>query len=58
VLTNTERNKIIQGCIDSNEIRELYDAYIKKEIPYEKWVRGVVNRALNNREKQDAHPID
>lgn len=45
-MTNEEREKLIDAFLKSEEIKGVYEDYIKKEIPFETWVRDTASRLL------------
>ena len=42
-----DREKVIKALIKSNNIRRMYNDFIIKEVPFETWVRGMVDRLLS-----------
>jgi len=47
-MTNDEKEQLIVGMLESDEIRQIYETYIIKEIPFEDWVRSATLRVLED----------
>ena len=45
-MTNEEREKLMSALLKSEEIKDIYEDYIVKEIPFEAWVRDTAGRLL------------
>jgi len=49
-MTDDERELIIKHLLKSEKVKKIYDDYIIKSIPFEKWVSDTVERLL--------HPVE
>jgi len=49
-MTDDERELIIQRLLKSKKIKKIYDDYIIKSIPFEKWVTDTVEHLM--------HPVE
>lgn len=45
-ITKEKEKELIQYCLDSEEIRDIYEKYIIKSIPFETWVNSQVEYLL------------
>jgi len=45
-MTKEDRKKLLAAMIKSEVIKEIYDDYIIKEIPFETWVENTMDRVL------------
>ena len=43
-MTKEDKERLIAESLKSKEIKDLYEAYIIKEIPFETWVRSMADR--------------
>jgi len=41
-----DKEVVVKALMKSNNIRRMYNDYIIKEVPFERWVRGMVDRLL------------
>ncbi len=44
-MTNEEKVIVNEKLLESESIRKLYDTYIRKDIPFEKWVKDMTDWA-------------
>ena len=51
VVTPEQFEKMVKACINNKEVRASYDRYVRKEIPYENWVRSMVGYLVVGREE-------
>ncbi len=49
-MKKSDKELIIEDLIKSKEIRDLYDDYIIKTIPFETWVRNTADRLIGGSE--------
>ena len=47
-LSKEDKGKLIQGMLESNDVKTLYNDYIRKEIPFEKWVIDMVGYMVDS----------
>jgi len=45
-MNDEEREKLIAALLKSKKIKDIYEDYIIKEIPFETWVRNTASRLL------------
>ena len=50
-LSGENRQKVLTKLLEAPAIIKLYELYIIKEIPYEKWVEDNMDRLLKERER-------
>jgi hypothetical protein len=48
VVSKEDYDKLVQGMLESNDVKTLYERYIKKDIPFEKWVKDMVGYLVVN----------
>ena len=51
VVTPEQFEEMVKACINNKEVRASYDRYVRKEIPYENWVRSMVGYLVVGREE-------
>lgn len=45
-MATRDREQVVKALMKSNNIRRMYNDYIIKEVSFERWVRGMVDRLL------------
>lgn len=48
-LSEENKQKILTKLMESDKIKETYEVYIVKDIPYEKWVEDTMDYLLKER---------
>ncbi len=43
-MTSKERKKLVSKLLKSKKIKDIYETYIIKEIPFETWIKDTANR--------------
>jgi len=46
-MADNKKELIIAEMLESDEIKQIYEDYIMKEIPFEDWVRSTVHDLMN-----------
>jgi hypothetical protein len=54
VVSAEDLEKLVQGMLKSNVVAELYNDYIKKDIPFEEWIRGMIDCMYVDSDKPSA----